>query len=187
MPYIDSFLAKYPNMKVKLIMTSPGQIPELQLDVFISRKVEQINTLSHKALPLSNHRQRFYASPDYLSRHGTPSTIEDLREHNLLVWGEHEEKRLTLSNGETLLMDGNFVTSNPEALFESVKRGMGVVLTPENLAQESVEKGDIISILPDVHGEGLSLYAYYPYLQQTHARTQLFIDFLKENFIQPRE
>ena len=187
MPYLDCFLAKYPNMKVKLITTSPGQIPELQLDVFISRKVEQINTLSHKALPLSNDQQRFYASPVYLEKYGTPTNIDDLKQHNLLVWGEHEEKRLTLSNGQTLVMDGNFSTSNPETLFESVKRGMGIVLTPENLAKESAEKGEIIPILPDIHGEGLSLYAYYPYLQQTHTRTQLFIDFLKQNFVARQE
>lgn len=87
MQYLDEFLQRYPDIRVQLITTTPGQLPELHLDLFISREIEQLNSLSFKATPLFEYQAAFYASPSYLAKHGVPQTLQELTEHNVLCWG----------------------------------------------------------------------------------------------------
>lgn len=42
--YIDGFLQRYPDIRIQLTTTIPGQLPEMKLDLFISRELEQFNS-----------------------------------------------------------------------------------------------------------------------------------------------
>lgn len=74
--YLDDFLEKYPDITLQLTTTLPGQLPELSLDLFISRHLEQLNSLSFKATPLFEHKAQFYAAPSYLEKYGTPQMLK---------------------------------------------------------------------------------------------------------------
>lgn len=177
--YLNDFLQQYPDIKVQLITTIPGQLPEMSLDLHISRKLEQLNSLSFKATPLFEHSPEFFASPDYLASKGTPLTVEALKQHNILLWGEQLGREMVLSNGQRISLEGNFVTTNPEALFYGAKAGMGVLATSRVLIEDLLESGDLVQILPSISAESTTVYAYYPKLDYEHTRTKLFIDYLK--------
>ena len=66
MRYVDDFLHQYPHIKVQLISTLPGQLPELSFDIYIGREIENLDTLSFRAAPLVDYQSGFYASPIYL-------------------------------------------------------------------------------------------------------------------------
>ncbi|MDN3681901.1 LysR family transcriptional regulator [Vibrio tapetis subsp. quintayensis] len=177
--YLNDFLQQYPDIKVQLITTIPGQLPEMSLDLHISRKLEQLNSLSFKATPLFEHSPEFFASPDYLASKGTPLTVDALKQHNILLWGEQLGREMVLSNGQRISLEGNFVTTNPEALFYGAKAGMGVLATSRVLIEDLLESGDLVQILPSISAESTTVYAYYPKLDYEHTRTKLFIDYLK--------
>ncbi len=69
--YMGDFLEKYPDIKIQLITTTSGQLPELGLDLVISRELEQLSSLSFKA-PLFEHKAGFYAAPSYLAKTWLP-------------------------------------------------------------------------------------------------------------------
>ncbi|USD67171.1 LysR family transcriptional regulator [Vibrio sp. SCSIO 43136] len=177
--YMNDFLQLYPDIKVQIITTVAGQLPEQNMDVLISRELEQMNSLSYKATSLFTHRAHFFASPDYLAREGAPRGIEDLKRHNVLIWGEELERDIVLDDGRRITVGGNFVTTNPEALFYGAKAGMGVLVTDTMMIRDMLDNGDLVQILPQHSTEPIPVIAYYPKLDYEHTRTHLFLDYIK--------
>ncbi|MFM2587980.1 LysR family transcriptional regulator [Vibrio sp. TBV020] len=177
--YLNDFLQMYPDIRIQLITTTPGQLPELSLDLFISREIEQLNSLSFKATPLFEHKAGFYASPEYIAQHGEPQIAKELTQHNMLVWGERTQREITLTNGQKLSLSGNFATTNPEALYYAAKSGMGILLSNDVMIKEELRIGSLKRILPSITADEALVYAYYPKLDYQHTRTKLFLDYLK--------
>ncbi|OCH22901.1 LysR family transcriptional regulator [Aliivibrio logei] len=177
--YLDDFLTTYPKIKVQLITTLPGQIPDTNVDVFISRELEQLNTFSYKHTPLFQHHSEFFASKAYIEKNGTPENLDDLNNHNILIWGERPVREIKLSDGKRIRLRGNFATTNPDALFHAAKRGMGILFASRQMLIEDINLGELIPILPGYTADHISVNAYYPALTYEHTRTQLFIKYLK--------
>ena len=177
--YLNDFLEAYPDIRVHLVTTTPGELPSLTLDLFISREIEQLNSLSFKATPLFKQKVGFYASPEYVKLHGEPKSHEELSSHKLLIWGETIQREISLTSGEKLLLNGHFVTTNPEALFHAAKSGMGLLLSNDAMIIEDIKAGKLIRILPDITVDESTVYAYYPKLDYQHTRTKLFLDYLQ--------
>ncbi|RJX69680.1 LysR family transcriptional regulator [Vibrio sinensis] len=182
--YLDDFLQLYPEIRIQLTTTTPGQLPALSLDLFISREIEQLNSLSFKATPLFVHKAGFYASPKYIDKYGEPAVPEQLTHHNILIWGEHPEREIKLSQGKRLLLSGNFSTTNPEALFYAAKSGMGILLTNDVMIKEELKQGTLKRILPHVTADEATVFAYYPKLDYQHTRTKLFLEYLHTRLAQ---
>ncbi|MGO2343356.1 LysR family transcriptional regulator [Vibrio litoralis] len=184
MRYVDDFLHQYPQIKVQLITTLPGQLPELSFDIYIGREIENLDTLSFRAAPLIDYQSGFYAAPSYLKQYGEPQTVDDLTHHNMLIWGEKVEREVRLTTlgerSKKVRLTGNFSTTNPEALFHSAKRGMGIILSNQVMLQEEIERGELVRVLPNVTSDHTRVYAYYPKLDYEHTRTQLFVEYLKQ-------
>ncbi|WP_068716248.1 LysR family transcriptional regulator [Vibrio tritonius] len=180
MQYLDGFLKRYPDIRIQLITTTPGQLPELHLDLFISREIEQLNSLSFKTTPLFVHKAGFYASPLYLEEHGTPKTLEELTQHNVLCWGERPHTEVKAGRGKRIVLSGNFATTNPEALYYAGKSGLGIIVTNDVMLKDEIRQGNLVRILPDVTLDQATVYAYYPKLDYQHTRTRLFLDYLRE-------
>ncbi|MGF1711756.1 LysR family transcriptional regulator [Vibrio kagoshimensis] len=177
--YLNDFLEQYPDIKIQLITTIPGQLPEMSLDLVLSRELEQLNSLSFKKTPLFEHKATFYAAPSYLKKYGYPADEQELEVHNSLVWGERTTREITISKGKRITLSGNFATTNPEALFHAAKNGMGILLTNQTMIKEELKLGTLVPILPGIKADEAMVYAYYPKLDYEHTRTKLFLDYLK--------
>lgn len=186
-PYLNDFLRHYPQIKVQLITTVPGQLPELTLDVFISRELEQLNSLSFKATALFQHQPEFFASPQYLEQFGEPLNLDELKQRNVLIWGEQTSRMVTLSNGQRVTLSGNLATTNPEVLSQAARFGMGILFTGKVIISEELERGELVQILPSLSMESTTVYAYYPKLDFEHTRTRLFINYLRERLMRESE
>ncbi|EGU57671.1 transcriptional regulator [Vibrio nigripulchritudo ATCC 27043] len=182
--YLDDFLSQYPDIKVQLVTTVPGQLPELDLDVYISRELEQMNSLSFIATPLFEYPFEFFASPQYLEQHGVPQQLDDLSKHNMLIWGEQLEREFFFENKKRVVFKGNFATTNPEALYHAVKTGMGILISSKMMIRDMLDSGEVVQVLPGLKTETTTIYAYYPKLDYEHTRTRLFIEHLKNRLAQ---
>ncbi|MBU2897409.1 LysR family transcriptional regulator [Vibrio hepatarius] len=181
--YLDDFLQMYPDIRIQLITTTPGQLPELSLDLFISRELEQLNSLSFKATALFEHKAGFYASPFYLDKYGEPDNIEQLTQHNTLIWGERPQREVKLNTGKRIILTGNLATTNPEALYYAAKNAMGILISNDVMIKDELKSGALKRILPSITTDETTVYAYYPKLDYQHTRTKLFLDYLKNRLI----
>jgi DNA-binding transcriptional LysR family regulator len=185
--YLNDFLIQYPDIRIQLTTTVPGAMPDSNLDVFISRELDTLNTLSIKQTPLFEQRIGFYAAPSYIAKFGEPQTVESLKQHNILIWGERPQREYKISKNQRIMLSGNFATTNPEALFYAAKSGMGVLISNDIMIKEDVKTGALIRVLPEIQAMDSTVYAYYPKLDYDHTRTKLFLDYIKMRLAQSNE
>lgn len=185
--YINDFLLAYPDIRIQLTTISSGELPELSLDIVISKELEQINSLSFIATPLYEYKAGFYVSKSYTERFGIPNSIEELQQHNVLIWGERPQREIKLSQGQRIMLSGNFFTTNPEALFYAAKHGLGVLLASDVIIKDELQQGILQRVLPEITADESMFYAYYPKLDYKHTRTHLFLDYLKAKLQQTKK
>ncbi|SEF55824.1 LysR family transcriptional regulator [Vibrio hangzhouensis] len=185
--YLNDFLIQYPDILIQLTTTVPGQLPDSNLDVYISREIETLNTLSLKQTSLFEQRIGFYAAPSYIEKYGVPQSIEELKSHNVLNWGERPQREYKIAKNQRVMLSGNFATTNPEALFYAAKNGMGILISNDIMIKEDVNSGALIRILPEIQAQDSTVYAYYPKLDYEHTRTKLFLDYMKMRLAQSNE
>ncbi|MGF1876139.1 LysR family transcriptional regulator [Photobacterium frigidiphilum] len=179
--YLAEFIETYPKIQVELHTVTPGQLPDLNLDVFISRELTDFNSSSYIATRLFDFQPGFYAAPSYLEDKPIIENHQQLTLHNCLLFGTHgHEQEHIFENNLHLRLKGNFTTQNPEALVAAAVAGMGIILAGGNTVKRELSKGLLVPVLPELKQPVSSAYAYYPKLDYNHVKTKLFIDFIKE-------
>ena len=113
---------------------------------------------------LGTRRVYAVASPDYLGRHGMPTSIEALAEHRLLRSHDAEGHPLTswpTRGGGRVAVDGPFVCNDPRVLLRAALDGAGIALLSDVSARPHVESGRLCEVLPERIGVRLMLHAVF--------------------------
>jgi DNA-binding transcriptional LysR family regulator len=74
------------------------------------------------------------------------------------------------------------VFSDPEAIAEAARLGLGVALIPMPFAFASIRSGELVRLLPGWYSDAGPLSIYYPTRRMLPAKTRVFIDFVVERF-----
>jgi DNA-binding transcriptional LysR family regulator len=75
---------------------------------------------------------------------------------------------------------GNYSSNSGPALYEAVKRGIGLARMLEHVAREEIDAGRIEAIFEDQTRSSYFLTAYYPRSERVPAKTQAFLNFLRQ-------
>ncbi|MQY31840.1 LysR family transcriptional regulator [Nocardia aurantia] len=96
---------------------------------------------------LAEYRLSFYATADYLRRHGRPASTDDLRHHTLIFYVDSllQVGDLDLSQYAPGI-DAQFTTTNIFAQLEAAARGAGIGLIPKFMALRAPELEEITEI-----------------------------------------
>ena len=125
------------------------------------------------------------ASPAYLARHHTPTTIEELTGHRQLLSGTRQSPRawvlqtgseppVTVSARPVLLSD------NAGALRDAARAGLGVACLPRFLIDRDIEEGRLALLLPPYATPEIPISVVYPSRCHLMPKVRLFIDLLAE-------
>jgi DNA-binding transcriptional LysR family regulator len=74
------------------------------------------------------------------------------------------------------------VFSDPEAIAEAVRFGLGVALLPMPFAFASIASGELVRLLPGWYSDAGPLSLYYPSRKLLPAKTRVFADFIVDRF-----
>ena len=74
------------------------------------------------------------------------------------------------------------VFSDPEAIAQAARLGLGVALLPMPFAFAYLQSGELLRLLPGWYFDAGALSLYYPSRRQLPAKTRVFIDFVTERF-----
>ena len=186
-PAVCEFMNRYPEIQVELVMNDEyTDLIGKGFDIAIRGGGAQKSS-SLKSRKLMDLDRVLCASPDYLTRMGMPSKIEDLHTHNCLVyslsssptsWTFHRE-----GNIETFsFIKGSYTVDNGLASKQAALAGLGVILTPRVFVSSELESGSLISLLDAWQADMHTLHAIYPYHKETSKKVRSFVDFLVERF-----
>jgi len=186
-PLLKKYQVLYPNVHVQLILEDRfADLIDEQIDVSI--RSGDLPNSSLIAVRLGEMTWTVCASPEYLSRNGTPKLPKDLLQHNCLYYSNSQSSFNTWlfrgPNGEeSISINGSFSINDSTALVLAAEEGQGILWIDKNSLGNAFEKGRLVQILEDYSlGSGYPIYALYPARKHLSLKTRTFIDFLKENF-----
>jgi DNA-binding transcriptional LysR family regulator len=84
-PIVGAFQTSYPNVSVRVLVTE-RPIEHVTEGIDISLWLGALKDSNLVARPILNYRHRLVATPEYLARHGEPTSPDELLAHRLLAF-----------------------------------------------------------------------------------------------------
>jgi DNA-binding transcriptional LysR family regulator len=129
-----------------------------------------------------------FASPDYLSRFGTPLTPEDLEGHEmvgLLAPDSTDIIPLAFSvDGKVRrkTLAAMLTVTGPETNVASACLGLGLIQVPRYRVNSELASGALVEVLTDFLPPPLPVHVLYSHTRQLSPRLRVFIDWMAEQF-----
>jgi LysR family transcriptional regulator, regulator for bpeEF and oprC len=186
-PNLADFESRYPDVRLELAMSDRniGLIEE-GIDCAIRMgELEDSNLIARKLGYFSNV---LCASPEYLARHGTPTSIADLKRHKCVNYvyptnGRPYQWQFDGPDGPFALdVDAHLLINDGESVIQAAMAGLGIIQIPHWLAAAPISKGKLTVIMQDTISTGSPVWIVYPQKKHLSARVHAFIDWVQELF-----
>ena len=186
LPALTEFYQKYPKIQVKLFCSNrPLDLGDEGFDLGIRVSFKPAPNLVARKLAVN--RSVLCASPAYLERHGTPRRIEDLSQHECVlfpalapkgVWTMRRDRRTY-----SVHVTGVLETDEMDVVRAAVAAGLGIGILPVYMVGDALQKGQLVPLLRkfQVVPESAIYLAYLPN-RTLPSRVRALIDFLAERF-----
>lgn len=185
-PLISRFLLEHPGVVLDLDMDD-SQVNLIQEGVDLALRIGDLEDSSMIALPLAPVRALLVASPDYLARHGTPATPEDIGDHPALCYSNlPDPERLRLFDREgrkhRVTLKPRLLANNGDLLLAAAGAGLGLCISPSFIAYRAIAEGRLVPILRDYTLATATAYAVYPSRRFVPLRVRALVAYLQQAF-----
>lgn len=167
MEWLTEFLTAHPKVRVDFVL-SDGRADLIadRIDVALRGGIlEDSSLFARKVLDAGN--DGLVASPAYVARQGVPATLQDLADHDCLVFSHPSGKatwRVTGPDGAQaeVQVAGRFSGNTAQALRKAALAGLGIALLPSTLTQRDLRAGLLVPVLPQYQRQGHGVHMVYP-------------------------
>lgn len=185
-PLMLEFFNRYPQVDVCLRLED--RVLDLIDDgIDLALRITHTPSPGLYGKPLMPVHHAICATPEYLQRHGSPQTPQDLREHSCITLGETPAdsrwKFRRDGKTETVQTRGRYAANHTAVRLDAVKQHLGIGSLPLFTAREALANGEIVPVLPE--WEFISSYSGQLWLlwsgnKHMPARMRAMIDYLSE-------
>lgn len=185
-PLLPEFHARYPELKVEIVVSNRyTDLLESGIDVAIrNREFENDSAITVRRL--AETKRVLAASPQYLQRHGTPRTPDELGQHRLLIYNlanQPHQLRFTRNGAVTTVpIDGLLEANDGQVIRAAALKHLGILIQPMYIIHEDVVAGRLVPLLQDWELPRLTINIAYPTRRHLPAKVRCFVDFLVEQF-----
>ena len=187
LPRLPDFLARYPDLQlhigegdrlVDLVREGVDcvlRVGDLQDSAMIGRRIAMLD-------------EAVGASPDYLHRHGTPQTPDELDGHRMIGFvasatGSYFPLELTVAGQlRRVTLPVTVSVSGAEMNVAAARLGLGLIQVPRYHLEADFAAGTLVEILRDFPGPSRPVSLLYPRDRQLSPRVRVFIDWLAREF-----
>ncbi len=189
LPLIASFQAMHPELEIELSL-SDGFVDLVSEEFDLAVRggiLPDSDLVARLLLPVT---PLVCGSPDYLAKHGSPETEDDLKEHRLIGTRSNPTQRLFswefVDPGSTqprrIDIQPRSVMNDPESAASAAVHGMGLAQVGSNVILPSVKAGKLRLVLSDRAVQSRALYAVYPSKRFAPKKLTAFVDHLVRAF-----
>ncbi|WP_355660738.1 LysR family transcriptional regulator [Halomonas salifodinae] len=179
-PALPDFFARYPGIELE-IGASDRPVNLVTEGVDCAIRVGELAESSLIARPLGRLPLINCASPDYLARHGTPTTLDDLCHHQAIHYaspfGSIAEDWEYREAGEsrTLSLPSRVIVDNAESYIAACLAGLGLIQVPTYDVQHHLREERLVEVLPDHRAAPMPLTILYPHRHHRSRLLRVFI------------
>ncbi len=178
-PLVNSFVAKYPELEVRLHLTNQT-LDLIDEGYDLAIRLGKLDDSTMMAKRLASRTQYVCASPDYLATHGVPHSLSELEQHNCLQgtldYWRFQEKR----KARNVKVKGNIRCNSGRALVDAALKGIGIVQLPDYYVLRFIESGQLVSLLEHLREPDDGIWALYPHNRHLSPKVRMLIDYLSE-------
>lgn len=185
-PLLRAYTERYPQVSVHVETANRYlDIIDNHIDVAIrTREFEPDSNITVRRL--ASTRRLLTASPRYLEKHSRPRTLEDLQQHQLLVYtyaNNPYELRFTRDGVMTAVQIKGLAESNDgQVLRAAALDGLGILILPTYIVYDDMVAGRLVPVLDEWDLPRLTVNLAYPSRKHLSAKVRTFIDFMVEHF-----
>jgi len=185
-PLIPRFNKLYPKIKINLVGANRyHDIIDSNIDLAIrTREFEPDSNLTVKKL--ANTRRVLAASYEYIKKKGKPKVIEDLKDHDILLYSHANQPRALnfKKDGKVdhFTIDPVLETNDGQIVRAAALNGSGILIQPLYIIYPDIVEGRLIPILTDWNLPELTINIAFQSRQFMPIKNRLFIEFLIDDF-----
>jgi len=186
LPLLDEFMQAHPGVQLQLSVADRVlDVTRDEVDLAIRYGTPADSRLVARTLAAA--RPVCSAAPDYLRRHGTPSTPQELAQHNCITFDRggrrHRAWRFCRDGQWTeVRVDGDRSVDDASLAREWAIAGRGIILKSEIDQRRDLASGALVALLADWDTEPYPLHALLPSGRFVPKRVRALVDFLVERF-----
>lgn len=188
LPWLPEFHQLYPEIQVDIrTVDKPTAVDANVAEVQVLYGWPEHPGLIHRRLACT--RSLICASPQYWARHGMPTRISDLEQHQCLLFRDHEGTVIDFweherkGQKESASVSGWLVSTHRDDILDAVIQGQGVGRFTDLSIREPLRNGQLVPVLLEWesrHSPPVNLL--YRSSQRRLPRVRLFTDFLVNKF-----
>lgn len=189
LPRIGEFRERYPHIDV--VISSGDRLVDLVkegIDCVVRAGHPRDSSLVVRKL--ADMEEIICASPEYLARYGTPEQPHDLEQHQAIgFFSRGNDSRYPF----TLIVDGEvrefaasgwISVSDAECYTRAALAGCGLIQAPRFRLEEHLNAGRLVQVLTQWPCPVLPVCALYPFHRQLAPRVRVFIDWIRDLYIE---
>lgn len=190
-PLVTAFSTAHPEIQFVIHLDDGrADIAGEGLDISL-RIAPSLKDTSLVALKLGSVPQLLVAAPSYLNARGKPQTPDDLVRHDCLVhalksptnFWTFSDTGLSAKGKRSVRVSGSMRANFGEPLRHAAILGQGISMHPNYMVVQDIQANRLKIVLPAFRPMGLEIYAMYPSRRNMPGRVRLFLEFLKERFV----
>jgi DNA-binding transcriptional LysR family regulator len=181
---IPRFVAKHPEVDLDLV--TEGRLVDIVAEGFdAGARLGETLPQDMIAVPFGGEgRFIVVAAPDYLERHGTPKTPDDLAQHRCIRFRMPSGKMYRWEferHGQPLKVDvgGRVTLDHLGLMVDAAAKGLGLAFVAAETARAETARGRLVSVLDDWTPPFAGWHLYYPGNRLVPGALRAFLDVLK--------
>lgn len=186
-PYLPQFMKLYPDIQVELSFLD-RKIDLLTDGIDLVIRVGHLLDSNLVARKLGTSPRVIVASPDYLTAHPTPKCLNDLKQHNCLVYTNLSTVNIWhfshMGKEVSTQVTGSMQSNSGDAILQCAMSGIGIAVLPNWLIQPQLDRGELVVVMDDYFPVEFPINAIYPQNNYTPLKVRLFIDFIKQIYLE---
>ena len=163
------------------VLNEKLDIVEQGLDLAI--RIGKLEDSTLVAKKLSTRHLFVCGSKGYFKEQGQPKSIEELKEHSLLV-GSQPYWRLLINNKiQSIPVQGRVRYNSGNALCSAAIAGLGIAQLPGFYVRKALASGQLIELFPEYKDKQEAIWAVFPSNRNVAPKIRLLVDFLAQHLI----
>jgi len=186
-PALPRFRARYPKLAIDLRLGDQF-VDMIDEGIDVAIRVGELADSRLMSRTLAPHRLCAFASPDYLSRRGTPEHPEQLAGHDCvnfrfqssgqtLRWPFRAGKRMFEATPEI-----GITVDTSDGVAAVLVAGGGIGISPTYIAAPFVARGELVPILTEFAVDRSNMVALWPESRRASPNVRAFLTFVEEIF-----
>ncbi|CAM4168921.1 LysR family transcriptional regulator [Vibrio neonatus] len=183
-PWIDELLLEHPQVKLRSNI-SDSNIDFYRDSVDIALRYGHPTDASMYGFKICTVPRILCAAPSYLSKHGTPKTLEDLKQHNGLFYqlGDMLQNEWQFTQNEQsvkIKLAGNRASNDGDLVRRWCVSGHGFAIKSCLDMADDLLQGNVINVLPNYKPTPTELWLVCPSRQSITPTVRLLRDYFRQ-------